>query len=71
MRQGIEEGMRQGIEEGMKQGIEKGRAEGEAMGAKKEKYEIARKMQAMSLPVEAIMKATGLDREEILNSTEL
>lgn len=66
MRQGIEKGMRQGIEKGRAEG----RAEGEAMGAKKEKYEIARKMQAMSLPIEAIMKATGLDREEILNFTE-
>ena len=44
-------------EEGIEEGIEKGRAE--------EKFEIARKMRALKLPVETIMKATGLSAEEI------
>ena len=44
-------------EEGIEEGIEKGRAE--------EKFDIARKMRALKLPVETIMKATGLSAEEI------
>lgn len=44
-------------EEGIEEGIEKGRAE--------EKFEIARKMRELKLPVGIIMKATGLSAEEI------
>ena len=44
---------------------EKGRAEGRAEGKKDKAVEIAKKLLDMDMPIDAIMKATGLSQEEI------
>ena len=44
---------------------EKGRAEGRAEGKKDKTVEIAKKLLDMDMPIDAIMKATGLSQEEI------
>jgi predicted transposase/invertase (TIGR01784 family) len=51
------EGKEAGLAEGMEKGMEKGLAEG--------KFEIAKSMKADKLPIETIMKYTGLSSEEI------
>ncbi|EJW90850.1 hypothetical protein EVA_21043, partial [gut metagenome] len=42
-----------------------GRLEGRAEGKLEEKTEIAVKMKALNIPVEIIMKTTGLSQEDI------
>jgi predicted transposase/invertase (TIGR01784 family) len=49
------------------EGEARGRAEGEAMGEARGKFEVARSMLADGLPVETIMKYTGLDKNSILS----
>lgn len=51
----------EGMEKGMQEGMEKGREEGE----KKKQLEIARNLKSLNLPIETIMKATGLSVEEL------
>ena len=58
---GLKEGFDKGLKEGLKEGMEKGIAEGE----KKGRYDIARNLLAMGLPIDSIMQATGLSRDEI------
>ena len=55
------EGRAEGIAEGRAQGIAQGRAEGRA----EEKQSIARSLKSMGMPVDDIVKATGLTAEEI------
>jgi predicted transposase/invertase (TIGR01784 family) len=55
------DGLAQGIAQGVAQGIAQGVAEGEA----KKNIEIARKMKSDHLPLDVIMKYTGLTPEEI------
>ena len=43
----------------------KGRAEGLVEGEKKGRYEVARNLIAMHLPINSIIQATGLSKEEI------
>jgi len=45
--------------------FEEGREEGIKEGIKEEKYEIAKRMLALNLPIETIEAATGLSKEEI------
>ena len=56
-----EKAMAEGREEGRAEGREEGRAEGRA----EEKYDMARRMMAIPIPVETIMQVTGLTREEL------
>ena len=60
-REGRTEGRTEGIAEGIAEGIEKGRKEGE----KKQQMEIARNLKKMEVPLEVIVKATGLSEQEI------
>ena len=53
--------------EGRAEGIEKGRAEGIEEGRTERDYEIAKSMKADKLPIELIMKHTGLSAEEIVS----
>ena len=53
----LEEGTRKGIEKGIKEGIKEGR--------KEEQYNIARQMKNDGVPVNSIIKYTGLAIEEI------
>ena len=48
-----------------KKGRAEGRAEGLVEGEKKGRYEVARNLIAMHLPIDSIMMATGLSKEEI------
>ena len=61
MKQGIEQGMKQGMQQGMQRGIEQGRAEGEKQG----RYEVAQKLLAMGLPIESVLQATGLSKDDV------
>ena len=47
--------------EGLQEGLQKGLKEGE----KKEKFEIARKLKGMTIPVSQIAESTGLTVEDI------
>ena len=57
----IESGLKKGFDKGMKQGIEQGRAEGEKQG----RYEVAQKLLAMGLPIESVLQATGLSKDDV------
>ena len=61
--EGLAEGLAKGKAEGMAEGIVKGKAEGKA----EEKLAIARGMKADKVPIETIVKYTGLSAEEIKN----
>ncbi len=50
-------GMREATEKGLQRGIEQGQ--------RKKQIEIAKKMLNMKIPVEQIIEATGLSKEEI------
>lgn len=54
---GREEGRAEGLAEGEKKGLEEGR--------KEQAYEIARNLMAIHLPIESIVKVTGLSEDEI------
>ena len=58
-------GKAEGLAEGMEKGLAEGLAKGEAEGARKEKAETALKMKSDHLPLDTIMKYTGLTAEEI------
>ena len=66
----IESGLKKGFDKGLKEGIQKGRAEGLAEGMKQERYEIARKLLEVGIPLESIMQATGLSKDEIKQLTK-
>lgn len=59
------EGREEGREEGRQEGHEEGLREGHEEGSKKEKQNIARKMKTDGLPVDMILKYSGLSVEEI------
>ncbi len=54
-----------GKKEGIDEGIGIGRDEGIGIGRRQEKYEIARQMKADGMPVEMIVKYSGLSEEEV------
>ena len=68
-KEGIEQGKKEGIEQGKKEGIEQGKKEGikqgKKAGAKETKKETATKMLKEKMPLELIVKITGLTKEEI------
>jgi predicted transposase/invertase (TIGR01784 family) len=55
----------EGFHEGLAEGIEIGLVEGVEKGAKAEKINIAKGMLEVNIPIEQIMKITGLTKEEI------
>ncbi|MDE6180447.1 MAG: Rpn family recombination-promoting nuclease/putative transposase, partial [Phocaeicola sp.] len=59
------EGLMEGRAEGRAEGIAQGRAEGRAEGITNEKYDTARKMLSLNIPIETIMEVTGLSEDEI------
>ena len=63
--EGIEIGKEQGIEIGKEQGIEIGKEQGIEIGKEQTKKEIVKTMTKENMPIETIMKATKLSREEI------
>ena len=70
----IESGLKKGFDKGLKEGMQKGRAEGLAEGLaegmKQERYEIARKLLEVGIPLESIMQATGLSKDDIKQLTK-
>ena len=52
---------------GEKEGIKKGEAIGEVRGEEKKKVEIAKRLLDMKMPIEDIIEATGLTKEEVEN----
>ena len=62
-RQGHAEGHAEGRAEGLAEGEKKGREE----GRKEQAFEIAKKLIAIHLPVESIIQATGLSKDEIVS----
>ena len=64
-RRAAEERCRIALEEGTRKGIEKGIKEGIKEGRKEEQYNIARQMKNDGVPVNSIIKYTGLAIEEI------
>ena len=57
--------MRNSLDNAEEKGIAKGLAKGRAEGKKDKAVEIAKKLLEMDMPINAIMKATGLSQEEI------
>jgi predicted transposase/invertase (TIGR01784 family) len=55
---GINQGINQGIKQGIKQGIEQ--------GIKQEKIEVVKRLLEKNYPIELIIDATGVSKEEIL-----
>ncbi len=65
--QGRAEGLSQGRAEGLSQGRAEGLSQGRAEGMHDAMVENARRMKADGLPVELIVKYTGLDKETVEN----
>lgn len=57
--------MKNSLDNAEEKGIAKGLAKGRAEGKKDKAVEIAKKLLEMDIPIDAIMKATGLSQEEI------
>ena len=63
--EGLAEGLAEGRAEGLAEGRVEGLAEGEKKGRKEQTYEIAKKLIEMHLPMDSIIQATGLSKDEI------
>lgn len=61
----IDTAMMEGMAKGMAEGMAKGMAEGIGIGEKKNQMAIATQMKADGLPIDMILKYTGLTKEEI------
>jgi predicted transposase/invertase (TIGR01784 family) len=59
------EGRQEGRQEGLQEGEQKGRQEGEQKGRQEEKFEVAKNLLRMKMPVDDIVKATGLPLDEV------
>lgn len=64
---GIKEGKEEGIKQGIKEGIEKGMQQGLEQGKREAIIETAKNLLKETIPLEIIMKATGLSKKEILD----
>lgn len=60
-----ETALKEGMVKGMAEGMEKGLAQGKVEGEKKKQIEIAKKLLELEIPIEKIITATGLSKEEI------
>jgi predicted transposase/invertase (TIGR01784 family) len=65
LREGKQEGLREGKQEGLREGKQEGLREGKQEGRQEEKFDVARNLLGMKLPIDMIMAATGLTRKEI------
>ena len=57
MKEGVEKGLKEGIERGLKKGVEKGKGE--------EKNQIALNCLNEGMPIDVIIKLTGLTKQQI------
>ena len=65
----LDTAMEQGFEKGREEGREVGRAEGRAEGITSQRIDTARSMLEDGLPLDKIIRYTGLTDEEIKNLT--
>ena len=61
MQEGMQEGMRKGIQEGMQEGMRKGMQQ----GISERNIEIAKNLVKLGMPLQQIVAATGLTKEEV------
>lgn len=61
----LQKGEKEGLKKGIKQGLQQGIQQGLKQGLKQGRIETAVEMKQMNIPIEQIMKATKLTREEI------
>lgn len=69
-KEGLEQGKKEGIEQGKKEGLEQGKKEGLERGQKDEKIKTAQRLLKLNLPINQIVEATQLSREDILKLKE-
>lgn len=65
LEQGMKEGLRKGMRQGLKQGLKEGMQQGMQQGMTRKQHEIARQMKADGMPVDMIVKYTGLSAEVV------
>ena len=65
MAEGMAKGMAEGMVKGMAEGKEIGRAEGLEIGEKRKAIETAKQMRSDGIPIESILRYTGLTAEDI------
>jgi predicted transposase/invertase (TIGR01784 family) len=63
--EGIREGMERGVREGMEKGVREGMEKGVREGMEKGVWEIARNLKKIGIPVDQIVRGTGLSIEDI------
>ena len=56
------------VNKGRKEGLKDGRKEGLKDGKKEGKLDVAKNMLSDGLPIDRVVKLTGLSKEEILNA---
>ena len=64
-KEGAKKGYEEGVMDGIEKGIEKGKAEGRATGGKERAMAIATSMKQNAIPVDVIVKCTGLGEAEV------
>lgn len=62
---GMKQGIKEGTEKGIQKGIQKGIEAGIQKGIEQEKRDIVVKMIKEKIPIETIIKITGLSKEEV------
>jgi predicted transposase YdaD len=65
IKEGIKTGIKTGIKEGIKEGIKTGIKEGIKTGEEQKAVEIARNLKAIGVPIEQIVRGTGLTESQI------
>ena len=70
LEEGIKEGKKEGMKEGIKEGIKEGKKEGMKEGKELGKKEIALNLLRENLPIDLIIKATGLTRKKVTQLKE-
>jgi predicted transposase/invertase (TIGR01784 family) len=63
--EGLQKGLQKGLREGLQKGLQEGRQEGLRDGRQEEKLEVAENLLRMNMPVDDIVKATGLPLDEV------
>ena len=62
---GVQDGIREGMQKGVEQGIQQGIQQGILQGEKEKAIGIAKNLLSLHVPMETIVSATGLTKEEV------
>ena len=65
LEKGIEIGKKQGIEKGREEGREEGIEQGMEQGREEEKFQTAKRLKELKVPIQTIAEATNLSIKEI------